>query len=158
MLRKNQINNSQQLYLDLMSKSPYLSDTVLKSSAVKEEVLTDMLIRDVMVSNPQSAKEDEVIQKLEERDEPLPDYMMDQIMAGLDSIGAQEILKRELAGHRTRRQSAYRDLHRIFKTDTALGGSDSLMNLLQEVRPLMPSTNWPSCTWTGRNMARRKAW
>ena len=56
-----------------------------------------------------------------------------QIMAGLDSIGAKEILERELAGHRTRRQSAYRDLHRIFKTDTALnGGSDSLMNLLQQ--------------------------
>ncbi|MCF8308351.1 MAG: hypothetical protein K9I68_05005, partial [Bacteroidales bacterium] len=124
---------AQQLYLDLMSKSPYLSDTVLKSSAVKEEVLTDMLIRDIMVSNPQSAKEDEVIEKLENRDNPLPDYMMAQIMAGLDSIGAKEILERELAGHRTRRQSAYRDLHRIFKTDTALtGGSDSLMNLLQE--------------------------
>ena len=124
---------AQQLYLDLMSKSPYLSDTVLKSSAVKEEVLTDMLIRDVMVSNPQSAKEDEVIEKLENWDDPLPDYMMTQIMAGLDSIGAKEILERELAGHRTRRQSAYRDLHRIFKTDTALtGGSDSLMNLLQE--------------------------
>ena len=57
----------------------------------------------------------------------------DQIMAGLDSIGAKEILERELAGHRTRRQSAYRDLQRIFKTDTALtGGSDSLMNMLQE--------------------------
>ncbi len=126
-------DESQELYLDLMSKSPYLSDTVLKSSAEKELVLPDVMIRDIMVDNPQSAKKDDIMDKLENRSNPLPDYMMAQIMQGVDINGAKEILEQEVARYKEKRQQAYRNLQRIFKTDTTLpGATDSLKNLLQE--------------------------
>ncbi len=126
-------DESQELYLDLMSKSPYLSDTVLKSSAEKELVLPDVMIRDIMVDNPQSAKKDDIMDKLENRSNPLPDYMMAQIMEGVDINGAKEILEQEVACYKEKRQQAYRNLQRIFKTDTTLpGATDSLKNLLQD--------------------------
>ncbi|MDZ7778301.1 MAG: T9SS type A sorting domain-containing protein [Bacteroidales bacterium] len=91
------------------------------------------MIRDIMVDNPQSAKKDDIMDKLENRNDPLPEYMMAQIMEGLDINGAKEVLEQEVARYKEKRQQAYRNLQRIFKTDTTLpGATDSLKNLLQD--------------------------
>ncbi|MCK9218945.1 MAG: T9SS type A sorting domain-containing protein [Bacteroidales bacterium] len=55
---------------ELLTESPYLSDTVMKTSIGKEDVLDNTMIRDVLVANPHAAKSDEIINMLENRVNP----------------------------------------------------------------------------------------
>ncbi|MCD4696716.1 MAG: right-handed parallel beta-helix repeat-containing protein, partial [Bacteroidales bacterium] len=71
-----------QVYNDLMNKSPYLSDTVVSTAIEKEDVLPGAMIRDIMVANPHTAKSEELMNKLDERWDPLPEYMKAQILQG----------------------------------------------------------------------------
>ena len=83
-------NSAWLTYYDLMFKSPYLSDTVLKDIAKKEVGLTVPMIRDILVANPQSAKKNDIKKLLKERDIQLPDYMIEQIEAGEIQISSKE--------------------------------------------------------------------
>lgn len=76
------------LHYELLSTSPFLSDTVLIEAGKKEDVLNSAMIRDVMVANPHAAKTPEVMNVLEQRDEPIPDELMAEIEAGKNQIGA----------------------------------------------------------------------
>ena len=71
-----------QVYTALMAQTPELSDTTVAKAIEKEEVLAPVMIRDIMAANPKSSKNDELIEKLEERNQPLPDYMLGQILQG----------------------------------------------------------------------------
>ena len=71
-----------QVYIALMAQTPELSDTTIAKAIEKEEVLAPVMIRDIMAANPKSSKSDELIEKLEERNQPLPDYMLGQILQG----------------------------------------------------------------------------
>lgn len=119
---------------ELLNESPYLSDTVMKSAIAKEDVLPNAMVRDVMVANPQSAKSAEVLQILDARDEPMPGYMMDQIMQGQNSCGAKELLEQKLAGHKTKKGKAMAQLIHYYLADTTdyAGSNDSILNLIED--------------------------
>jgi hypothetical protein len=120
-----------QLRQDLLSESPYLSDTILKSAIAKENVLVNAMIRDILVANPQSAKTPSVLIKIEERTDPMPDYMMAEIMEGVEYYGAKEILVQNLAKHKSQQYISFGKLMRHYKTDTTNHYlNDSLVNVL----------------------------
>ncbi|MBC8456605.1 MAG: T9SS type A sorting domain-containing protein, partial [Deltaproteobacteria bacterium] len=120
------------LHQDLLGESPYLSDTVIKSSIAKEEVLPNAMIRDILVANPQSSKSTEVMDKLNERFIPMPDPMMDEILAGQTQISAKEILEGKIAVHELNRKNLFSKLVRSYKSDTInMSSQDSLISMLQ---------------------------
>lgn len=82
-----------QVYDELMLKSPSLSDSVMNSSILKEEVLNNAFLRDILVANPQAAKQDSLMDKLDERLVPMPDTMKAEIMEGIYFLSAKEILE-----------------------------------------------------------------
>ncbi len=90
-------NNAWQTYLSLMEKSPYLSDTTLKKIAGKENGLSVPMVRDLLVANPQAAKNRAVKNILDQRIEQLPPYMMEQINAGITEISPKEYLEMKRA-------------------------------------------------------------
>ena len=75
---------------ELLAVSPYLTDTVLDASIQQEEALPNALLRDVMVANPQAAKSDELLTKLDNRQTPMPNEMWNEIMGGAAVSGDKE--------------------------------------------------------------------
>jgi len=102
----------------LLNESPYLSDTIMKSAINQENVLPNAMIRDILVANPQSAKTPDVIQTLDNRFNPMPEYMMGEIMAGINTIGAREQIEQKLAIHKTKRMNSLSKLERFYISDT----------------------------------------
>ncbi|HNW74457.1 MAG TPA: T9SS type A sorting domain-containing protein [Bacteroidales bacterium] len=123
---------------ELLSQSPYLSDSVMKSAIEKEAVLPNAMIRDILVENPQSAKSDALMEALEQRFVPMPDSMMAQIVEGQNMLGAKENTELELAYRQQKASIAAKKLKRIYDTDTTgTFGIDSLISMASEENTLM---------------------
>jgi len=105
----------------------------MKSAITKENVLPNAMLRDVLVANPQSTKSVEVLQKLDERDDPMPAYMMDQIMQGQNYYGHKELLEQKLARHKTKKGISMTKLLHSYLADTTdfAGTNDSITGLLE---------------------------
>jgi hypothetical protein len=124
-------NESLDIYDELMADSPYLSDTVLASSIEKEDVLVNAMIRDIMVANPHGAKKEDLIEAIEQRVPAVPEYMMAEIIAGLDSIAQKEQRESEIAWYAQERDLAYNKLMKIYLDDeTSTSAEDSLTSLI----------------------------
>ncbi len=124
-------NEAMEVRQELLNESPYLSDTVMETAIMKENVLPNVMIRDILVANPQSAKSAEVLNTLDDRFTPMPDYMMAEIMQGQNTIGAKETLEQELATHKTIRSRSYQKIARYYLQDTINACAfDSLASLL----------------------------
>jgi hypothetical protein len=94
--------------------------------------IPNAMVRDVLVANPQSAKSDEVLNALNDRWDPMPDFMMDEIMTGKDSLGNKEIMEAHVNGYRHLRDIAFNELAGSYLRDTAdMTAHDSLVALLQ---------------------------
>lgn len=115
----------------LLNDSPYLSDTVMKSAVAKEDVLPNAMVRDVLTVNPQSAKNDEILAAIDERADPMPAYMMGQIMQGVSSLGAKEKLEAKLNKWKQANAKAFHGILRVYSTDTNIvNRNDSIENFL----------------------------
>lgn len=82
-----------EIHNDLLNTSPYLSDTVIQSMIIKEDVFSNAMVRDIMVANPKSVKSETVLENLNNRIEQMPEYMLDEILEGLDSLSMRELLE-----------------------------------------------------------------
>ena len=122
---------SMEVYNELMANSPYLSDTVIESAIYKENVLPNTMIRDIMVANPQSAKQDSLMNKIDERWDPMPDYMKAEILQGVNLLSHKEELERLKACYKYKRSHAFYSLIRSFLEDTLSRDLiiDSLINI-----------------------------
>ena len=117
----------------LLNDSPFLSDSVMRAAIAKEDVLSNAMIRDVLVENPQSAKSIEVLNSLDQRFIPMPDSMMVDIMDGLNTLGPKEIKEIELLNWNRQYAESMKSLIRIYSEDsTGINVTDSLKMLLQQ--------------------------
>lgn len=123
---------------ELMEKSPYLSDTVMISAIGKEEVLPGAMVRDILVSNPQAPKSMKIMNALDQRQDTFPDYMMDEIMQGMNTFGAKELLEQKIGSHQAKKEKALTNINLFYKNDTANWnyGIDSLIVLYENQNKL----------------------
>lgn len=113
----------------LLNASPYLSDTVLINAVEKEDVLTDALIRDILVENPQSAKSEKIMSAINQRTNLLPEYMIDEIRQGVFTVSQKEYLEAELSYHHQQRILDRNELIQTYFADTASSALDSIENI-----------------------------
>jgi hypothetical protein len=106
------------IYNDLISKSPFLSDSVMVSAAKKETVLTADMITDVLSENPQAAKSDTVMNAVVDRTNTLADDQLSEIMQGLYIIGAKESLESNLSGYKNEYFKSLYDIIRFYDEDS----------------------------------------
>jgi hypothetical protein len=125
-------NQAYEVYNQLMGAAPFVSDTVMAAAIQKETVMVDAMIRDVMVANPESAKEDQLLQLLDERFSPLPEYMLGQILQGRSLVSVYGELKSKQSHWLQKRSLAMNRLKVNYLADTANPGAslDTLAMLL----------------------------
>jgi hypothetical protein len=133
---------------ELLDESPYLSDTVMQQAIYKENVLPNAMIRDILAVNPQSAKSFGVMNALDTRFEPMPDYMMAQIMEGQRILGAKELLEAQIQSWQRIRSKAKADLFRQYLKDTNFVDQvDSIINFLQGENELLSKYDLATMYW-----------
>ena len=103
---------------ELLQKSPYLSDTVLKTTVQQENVLPNAMVRDILVANPQAAKSEDIMAKLDERWEPMPDYMKEEIETGSTVIGGREQLEARREGWKQQESFLFNRIIGNYLSDT----------------------------------------
>jgi hypothetical protein len=132
----------------LLDASPFLSDTVMVSAVEKENVLPNSIITEVLTANPQSAKSDKVLNKLNERYNQPNDNQMAAIYANDTVIGHKQLLesKRDFyAGKKA--QEVYR-LVRMFENDTAITArNDSIESALANISTPSAMYKRAFCRW-----------
>jgi len=106
-----------ELHTDLMSKSPYLTDTVMIEAVNKEEVLTSVMVKEILVANPQSAKSGTVMTELDNRMNPLPDYMVNEIEQGELFLGEKENLESDKSSYLHRKSINKNKLFKLYRED-----------------------------------------
>lgn len=116
---------------ELLTKSPYLSDTVLQSAVANEYVLPNVMIRDILVANPQSASSEPVLNELDKRTEPMPEDLYNQILDTESAYSPLEIREMELASLKTKQAWLFNSIFANYLNDTTESINDSLKNLLQ---------------------------
>lgn len=83
----------------LMGKSPYVSEDALKAAAVKG-ILPDAMLLEVCLANPDATRSKDFIDFLRDRiPNPLPEYMLDLIVANWSQQTPRTILEGALASY-----------------------------------------------------------
>ncbi len=131
-------SETMQVYTELMNKSPYLSDTVISTAIEKEDVLPGVMIRDIMVANPKAAKSEKLILKLDQRWNPLPEYMKAQILTGRSIVSIREETESRHTAFKLQRAKYFNSLVKYYMKDTVnpAASADSLVSLLENEHDL----------------------
>jgi len=91
-----------------------------------------------MVANPHNAKNDDLLEKIDQRYEPMPEYMKAQILQGRSLVSTYEKLQSDLSFYRLQRSLAFDALIKHYLTDTIepTASGDSLMVLFESENTL----------------------
>jgi photosystem II stability/assembly factor-like uncharacterized protein len=113
----------------LLNASPYLSEDVLTAVIENETNIPAIVTKQVLAANPHAAKSPELIQKLENRINPLPGYMLNEIMIGQNVVSPMETLQSELSDA-AGKESYYRQCIIDIYSNDSIFSADSLINFL----------------------------
>jgi len=113
-----QLNDTWELRDNLLGMSPHLSREVLELAANRTDVLPNSVLLDVLAANPDELKKNDFISFLENKEEPLPNYMID-ILRDLSSGSTYKTALLNQMAFQKRRQviSAKKILNSLINTD-----------------------------------------
>jgi hypothetical protein len=114
----------------LLSESPYLSDTILATTTQAELSLPPVMLKQVLLANPHSAVSDKVWKALEERNIPLPDYMLWAIAENESVISAMEIIDGNLSKKKNKRERTLNSIINYYQNDTLSTANENLISVL----------------------------
>ncbi|MDD2965656.1 MAG: hypothetical protein PHU33_17065, partial [Bacteroidales bacterium] len=107
-----------ELRSDLLGKSPHLSMEVLKAAADKTEVLPESVIFEILAANPDELKKDELITYLENKEHPLPDYMISILRQVAEGETFKTVLEKQMGQLSQQKTRAAYDIVRSILNDT----------------------------------------
>ena len=102
----------------LLGYSPHLSMEVLKAAADKTNVFPESVIFEIMAANPDELKKEELMKYLEDKEEPLPDYMIDSLRQLSKETTYKTVLQQQMAKYNRNKTRAAYDIIRSNLNDT----------------------------------------
>jgi hypothetical protein len=121
-----------ELRAGLLGKSPHLSMEVLKATADRTDVLPESVIFEIMAANPDELKKEELIKYLEDKDNPLPEYMVDILRQVAMGSSYKTVLQRQMAHYGQLKSRAAHNIIRSLLNDT-ISNNDELRNWLDNI-------------------------
>jgi len=121
-----------ELRAELLGKSPHLSMEVLKTAADKTNVLPDNVIFEIMAANPDELKMDELIKYLEDKENPLPGYMIDILKQVATGSTYKTVLRQQMAHYNQLKTRAVYDIVRSLLNDS-VSNNNELRNWLDNI-------------------------
>ncbi|MEZ5198482.1 MAG: T9SS type A sorting domain-containing protein [Bacteroidales bacterium] len=113
-----------ELRTELLGKSPHLSMDVLKATANKTDVLPDNVIFEIMAANPDELKKEELIKYLEDKENPLPEYMVDILKQVALGSTYKTVLIRQMAHFNQVKTRAAYDIVRSILNDSVIDNNE----------------------------------
>jgi hypothetical protein len=121
-----------ELRAELLGKSPHLSMEVLKAAADKTDVLPESIIFEVLAANPDELKKEELIKYLEDKADPLPEYMVNILRHLAHGTTYKTVLEQHMAHYNQVKTRAAYDIVRSLLNDTIMD-FEQLRNWLDNV-------------------------
>ncbi len=118
----------------LIAESPYLSDEVLMAT-IENSAFTSLMIKLIMVANPQASHNDEIMQAIYDRIPALPQSYIDEIEAGESTVSQLEILEGNVSADYHLIRSIENSIINIYRLDTINTTAYSSMINLMASRP-----------------------
>ena len=88
-----------ELRAQLLDDSPHLSKEVLYAAADKTDVLPHTIMFEICIANPEEMRDEEFLDYLETKEDPMPTYMVDDLREGADEDTYKSVLQNEMAGY-----------------------------------------------------------
>jgi len=109
-----------QLRSDLLGVSPHVSKEVLITTSEKTEVFPESVLFEILTANPDELKNGDMISFLENKEEPLPSYMIEMLQQIAGGVTYKTILKRQMADFHAQKSQAARDIIRSILADSVM--------------------------------------
>ena len=118
----------------LLARSPYLSDTVLRE-VVRRDIMPEAMLTEILVANPDGTRSNGFLQWLQERSgHPLPDNLLGMVVASWDSFTYRSALENQMSLHHGEMSAAASMLVDHYNADSSGVRTDSLRWVWQQVR------------------------
>lgn len=101
-----------ELRAELLGKSPHLSQEVLITAADKTDVLPESVLFEILSANPDELKKEELMAYLEDKENPLPQYMINILRQLANGFSYKAVLQSEMAKHHASKVWAAQDIIR----------------------------------------------
>ena len=102
----------------LLGDSPHLSQTSLKEASLKNDVLPESVLFDVLAANPDELRDQEFLDFLKTKDNPMPDYMVELLSQIAGNTSGKTIIQEQLFTYDMLKSSAADDILRSKLNDT----------------------------------------
>jgi len=106
------------LRAQLLGDSPHLSLEVLKEVADRTDVFTETALFDILAANPDELKKDTLISYLENKEEPLPEYMIDILKQLAEGVTYKTILQQQMSYYKQNYSRAANEIIRSILNDS----------------------------------------
>jgi hypothetical protein len=107
----------------LLGDSPHLSAEVLKEVADKTDVFTEAAIFDILAANPDELRSKELLDYLAQKENPLPEYMIDILRQVAEGTTYKTVLQMQLAQYSHIKARAAHDMLRSILNEDILDQS-----------------------------------
>jgi serine protease AprX len=137
----------------LLGKSPHLSQEVLMAAADKTDVLPESVLFEILSANPDELRKEDLINYLENKEQPLPAYMVSILRQLTGGITYKTILLQDMADYQAAKTQAANALVRSCLNDSIidqtylrswLNNLDNLNADMQIVSSFMASQDYAS--------------
>jgi hypothetical protein len=118
------------LYNELMAASPYLSDEVLIAAIQNEDALPPLMLKLILLANPQAVSSGEVMDALLARYNPFPEEWIQELEQGLEVISPREELEADVSYYAGERKTYLDLLKQYYLADTSANAMQNLQQLL----------------------------